>query len=98
MSELEPANPAELPDPVTDYALDVVEGRIVAGPYVRAACRRHLDDLERGAERGLWFNLEAVQRVIRFFLGLTIEVEDGTDADGQVRSHVAPFELQPWQV
>jgi phage terminase large subunit-like protein len=29
------------------YAEDVLAGRIVAGRWVKAACRRHLDDLER---------------------------------------------------
>ena len=32
--------------PTTQYALDVVEGRIIAGEWVRAACKRHLADLE----------------------------------------------------
>ena len=32
---------------VTEYAADVAAGRIVAGPYVRAAAARHLRDLER---------------------------------------------------
>lgn len=34
-------------DPVTAYARAVVARQIVAGPYVRLACQRHLDDLER---------------------------------------------------
>ncbi|MCL2527908.1 MAG: terminase large subunit [Defluviitaleaceae bacterium] len=33
--------------PVTEYATAVVSGDIVAGLYVRLACRRHLDDLEK---------------------------------------------------
>ncbi len=40
-------------DPVRAYAEAVVAGRVVAGLLVRQACRRHLDDLERGHERGL---------------------------------------------
>jgi phage terminase large subunit-like protein len=75
-------------DVVTDYARDVVEGRIVAGPWVRAACKRHLDDLANGAERGLSWDLAAAQRVINFFADvLTVEI------DGKVR----PFVLRPWQ-
>ncbi|WP_159829462.1 terminase large subunit [Novosphingobium sp. TCA1] len=51
----------------TKYALDVVAGKIVAGPHVRNACRRHLDDLQRGHERGLTYDLAKVERVFRFF-------------------------------
>ena len=38
-------------DPCTDYARRVVEGDEVAGPLVRAACQRHLDDLRRSMTR-----------------------------------------------
>lgn len=51
----------------TQYALDVVAGRTVAGPHVRNACRRHLDDLERGHERGLTYSVPHAERVLRFF-------------------------------
>lgn len=51
----------------TQFALDVVAGKIVAGPHVRNACRRHLDDLERGGERGLTYSVEKAERVLRFF-------------------------------
>ena len=51
----------------TRYALDVVAGEVVAGPHVRNACRRHLDDLERGHERGLTYSAEKAERVLRFF-------------------------------
>jgi phage terminase large subunit-like protein len=51
----------------TQYALDVVAGKIVAGPHVRNACRRHLDDLEHGHERGLHFDADEANRAIRFF-------------------------------
>jgi phage terminase large subunit-like protein len=43
--------------------LDVVAGRVVAGPHVRNACRRHLDDLVHGPGRGLWWDLDAAIRV-----------------------------------
>lgn len=54
----------------TEYALAVVAGEIVAGPHVRNACRRHLLDLERGHERGLWFDNEAAEYAYRFFEGV----------------------------
>lgn len=54
-------------DPVTQWAKDVADGRVVAGPHVRNACRRHLLDLERGLERGLTWDLAAAHRAINFF-------------------------------
>lgn len=54
-------------DRATAYASAVVAGEIIAGPHVRNACRRHLDDLKRGHERGLMFDPSAGDRVYRFF-------------------------------
>jgi len=34
----------------TQYARDVIEGRVLACKWVRLACQRHLDDLERAAD------------------------------------------------
>jgi phage terminase large subunit-like protein len=55
------------PDPVTAWAHSVVDGKIVAGPHIRNACRRHLKDLERGHERGLVWDLDAALKAINFF-------------------------------
>lgn len=52
------------PDPATLFASRVLDGTIVAGPAVRAACRRHLADLERD---DIYFDREAAERVVRFF-------------------------------
>ncbi|RCW73820.1 terminase large subunit [Pseudorhodoferax soli] len=52
------------------YALAVVAGEIVAGPHVRNACRRHLQDLENGHKRGLRFDHEAAEYAFRFFEGM----------------------------
>lgn len=54
-------------DRATAYARAVVAGQIVAGPHVRNACRRHLDDLQHGPARGLTFDPAAAARAIRFF-------------------------------
>ena len=54
-------------DQTTQYARDVVSGKIVAGEFVRAQCQRHLDDLEHGPARGLTWNVEQAERAIRFF-------------------------------
>lgn len=48
---------ARAADRATEYARGVVSGKIVAGPHVRNACRRHLDDLERAGERGYEWNV-----------------------------------------
>lgn len=75
-------------DPATGYARGVVEGRYEAGPYVRGACQRHLDDLDEGAARGLWFDAGAAVDAIDFFAEvLTVEKDDAT----------VPFILEPWQ-
>lgn len=54
-------------DRATAYAKAVVAGEIIAGPHVRNACRRHLDDLEKGHERGLRFDADKAARALRFF-------------------------------
>lgn len=54
-------------DPVTAWAQDVVDGLIVAGPYVRAAAARHLRDLVEGPKRGLVWDVETAKRVIGWF-------------------------------
>lgn len=54
-------------DPVSSYARAVVRGRVVAGPWVRAACQRHLDDLVEGPARGLVWSLAHMQRALDFF-------------------------------
>lgn len=52
---------------VNSYANSVISGDIVAGPHVRNACRRHFDDLERGHQRGLFWDNDAAQHVFNFF-------------------------------
>lgn len=86
-----------LNDPVTEYALRVTAGDIVAGPYVRAACKRHLNDLKTGPKRGLRWDLPAALHVIGFFRDcLTVEVEE-RDEFGDIVSRAIPFELVLWQ-
>lgn len=45
----------------------VVADKVVAGPHVRNACRRHLDDLIEGPKRGLQWDLDAALWAIGFF-------------------------------
>jgi phage terminase large subunit-like protein len=51
---------------VNNYIRGVLSGKITACEYVKLACQRHLTDLEKGSERGLWFDEEAAQKVIDF--------------------------------
>ena len=73
----------------TDYAIKVCDGSIVAGPHVRSACRRHLKDLETGADRGLRFNSAAADKVLRF-------CKDVIKLNGGVHEG-KPFDPLPWQ-
>ncbi len=74
---------------VSAYAQAVIDGIEVAGPHVRNACRRHFDDLERGHERGLYWDDDSAIRVFRFF-------EDRLKlSEGQFEGK--PFKLHPSQ-
>lgn len=77
------------PDPATAYALGVDQGRIIAGPHVRAACARHLGDLKYGSERGLVWQPDLADRVYRYFR-VVLRLAGG-DHEGK------PFHLEPWQ-
>lgn len=78
-----PKTPA---DPVTRYARAVVSGEVIAGWLVRAACQRHLDDLQRKDVR---FDAAKCDRAIGFFRDVLRL--NGGDFEGK------PFDLQPWQ-
>lgn len=49
-------------DPVEAWARSVISGKVIAGPHIRNACRRHLDDLNR-----LTWDWPAAKRAIGFF-------------------------------
>lgn len=76
-------------DPVTQYALDVTEGRVVAGPHVRNACQRHLKDLRDGPARGLVWRPDLAERVLGFFK--EVLRLNGGEFEG------LPYEPLPWQ-
>lgn len=76
-------------DPATAYAEAVLAGEIVAGPFVRAACARHIRDLEEGPSRGLVWDPEAAERFFRFCRTI-LRLSEG-QFDG------VPFELHPSQ-
>lgn len=87
-------NSPSSPDPVTAYAQAVLAGTVVAGPFVRLACQRHLADLKTAKRRGLVWNppletpegpVPAVQLTLEFFSTMLLL------GVGQ------PFVLRDWQ-
>lgn len=76
-------------DRATAYAKSVVTGKVVAGPHVRNACRRHLDDLKKGKQRGIYYDADDAAKAIRFF------EERLKLSDGQFEG--TPFKLHPSQ-
>lgn len=84
--------PSKAPPPLdrcTDYAHCVLSGKIIAGPHVRDACGRHLQDLQSGAARGLRWSLPHAVEAIAFFE--EVLHLNGGKFEGQ------PFILQAWQ-
>lgn len=53
-------------DATTSYTLRVASGEVVAGPWVRLAAARHLNDLEKGPARGLVWRPEKAAHAIQF--------------------------------
>lgn len=59
------------------YAESVTSGKEIAGPLVRLACKRHLDDLKHGAKRGLRFDIDAAEKAFTFFEKVLHVEKDG---------------------
>lgn len=76
-------------DLATNYAQKVCAKEIIAGPDIRAACKRHLDDLENGSARGLFYDQTKAREAYGFFHDVL--KLNGGDFEG------VPFILQPWQ-
>lgn len=72
--------------PTTRYAERVCAGEIIAGPYVRAACARHIRDLDRPE---FTFDERAANRGIGFFRDV-LSLSSG-------RFEGDPFVPLPWQ-
>ena len=75
-------------DSATQWAIDVVDGKVVSGSLAVAACKRHLSDLENGHKRGLYWDREKVEHAVNFFPSV-LSVTAGS-YEGE------PFELLPW--
>lgn len=73
-------------DPVTDYALKVLDGTLPAGPFVIWACERHMVDLQR---EDIYLDLKAVYRWVEFFRRLKHYKDE---------FYGRPIELSLWQV
>ncbi len=73
---------------VKAYARAVVSGKIVAGKLVKLACKRHLDDLKHGKERGLLWDVDAANHAIAFFSHLRHSTGEWANQ---------AFDLLPWQ-
>jgi len=84
-------------DRATAYARAVVAGEIIAGPYVRAACKRHLRDLEDGHKRGLEWRPESVARVLGFFERVLTVQKDIENEYGELENEAVPFDVEPSQ-
>lgn len=76
-------------DPATEYARAVRSGDIVAGPEVRAACERHLNDYQKAKTKGLFWDVDEVERVLGFF-EVVLRLPGG-EHEGR------PFKPEPWQ-
>ena len=78
-------------DRVTKYALDVVEGRVVAGELAILACQRHLNDIEKSKSDSFIykFDVEKANRIIEF--AETLQIAEGDDEER------GPLKLRPFQ-
>ena len=83
------AKTVETVDRCTQYAVDVVTGKINTGEYVRLACQRHLDDLEKSktAPYIYYFDVEQSERIINFAEELVI-----AEGDEEERVTCYPFQ------
>ena len=52
--------------PVEKYARHVLEGKIVAGKWIKLAAQRHFDFLEQAEEKGIFFDREDSEKAIYF--------------------------------
>lgn len=77
-------------DPTSQYAADVLAGKIVAGEHHAAAAERHLKDIKDGGKRDLHWRPEIAGRAIGFspaVLSITAGSHEGR-----------PFNLLPWHM
>jgi phage terminase large subunit-like protein len=59
-------------NPAEQYAKKVLSGEIIAGKYIKLACQRFLDDLNRD---DIYFDEHEASRIIKFFETILVHVE-----------------------
>lgn len=74
---------------VGDYVESVLSGRLITCRLVKLAVQRYLNDLERGASRGLYFDKARAARAVKFFSFLKHSKGEWAGTE---------FRLSPWQV
>jgi len=76
-------------DRVTQYAIDVIEGREIAGEYVKLACQRHLNDLEKSklSVFKYEFDVEKALRIIEY--AETLYIAEGEE---KIQLQLYPFQ------
>lgn len=75
-------------DYVTEYAEQILTEKIISCEAIKLACLRHVDDLENGHKRGLYFDVEETHYLYEFFLKLQLW-------EGKWKGQ--PFDLELWQ-
>lgn len=76
-------------DRVTQYAIDVIEGREITGEYVKLACQRHLNDLEKSklSVFKYEFDVEKALRIIEY--AETLYIAEGEE---KIQLQLYPFQ------
>lgn len=65
---------------------------------MRAACKRHIEDIKDGPARGLRWDVAESNRVISYFKQvLTVEIERKVEGEAEPVSEAIPFDLEPWE-
>ncbi|MEH2476237.1 phage terminase large subunit-like protein [Nitrobacteraceae bacterium AZCC 2161] len=78
-------------DPITAYARDMVDGRLIVGELARHAGERHLRDIIDGQSRGLYWRPDVKAfRALQFFPAV-LSITAGAKAG-------APFDPLPWHM
>ena len=84
-------NPDNITDEATQYAKDVIEGRVIAGWQVIASAKRHiqnLEDITTGRRTDIRYNLFEVNKVLKFLKKCS-----------HYKTHIGkPFIPEAWQV
>ena len=72
------------------YALDVLSGKVIACRWIKLACQRYLDDLERIPEWEYTFNRDKAERVCKF-------KELFSHVKGKWAARAERYVMEPWQ-